>query len=69
MKRAPMDRAPYVSLTGALLEVKMEAYTLVLAPAGMWSIALYFFRCACSSLPANDCDAHSKYLQLVAHRD
>ena len=35
----------------------MDAYTLVLAPAGMWSIALYFFRCACSSLLATDCKA------------
>jgi hypothetical protein len=59
MKRAPIDRAPYVSLTGLLLEVKMEAYTLVFAPAGMWSQALYFFRCACSSLPANTCKAAS----------
>jgi hypothetical protein len=60
MKRAPIDRAPYVSLTGALLEVKMDAYTLVLAPAGMWSMALYFFRCACSSLLATDCKAREK---------
>lgn len=34
MNRAPIDRAPYVSLTGALLLVKIEAYTLLLAPTG-----------------------------------
>lgn len=50
-----MDRAPYVSFTGAPLEVKIEAYTLLVAPEGAWSTALNFFRCACSSLPSMAC--------------
>ena len=49
MKRAPMLRAPYVSLTGAELEVKMDFQTALSAPAGRCSAALNFFRFAAAS--------------------
>lgn len=55
--RAPIDRAPYVSLPGPLLDVKMEAHTFLSAPSGACSAALNFFRWAVSSLPFGTCNS------------